>query len=71
MAIYTIADLHLSFGTNKPMSIFGENWEGHDEKIKKNWESKVKPEDTVILPGDFSWAMYLEDTFLDFTYLNQ
>lgn len=70
MAIYVIADLHLSFSQNKPMSIFGENWEGHSEKIKNNWISKVKPEDTVVLPGDFSWAMYLQDTYKDFEYLN-
>lgn len=70
MAIYTIADLHLSFGEDKPMSIFGENWEGHSEKIKNNWIAKVKPEDTVVLPGDFSWSMYLENTYKDFEYLN-
>ncbi|MEI3393363.1 MAG: metallophosphoesterase [Clostridia bacterium] len=70
MAIYVIADLHLSFSQDKPMSIFGENWEGHSEKIKNNWISKVKPEDTVVLPGDFSWAMYLQDTYKDFEYLN-
>ncbi|MCI9177192.1 MAG: serine/threonine protein phosphatase [Clostridia bacterium] len=70
MAIYTIADLHLSFAQSKPMDIFGENWVNHEEKIKSNWIKKVKPDDTVILPGDFSWAMYLEDAFLDFRYLN-
>ena len=70
MAIYVIADLHLSFSQDKPMSIFGENWEEHSEKIKNNWISKVKPEDTVVLPGDFSWAMYLQDTYKDFEYLN-
>lgn len=70
MAIYVIADLHLSFSQDKPMSIFGENWEGHSEKIKNNWISKVKLEDTVVLPGDFSWAMYLQDTYKDFEYLN-
>ncbi len=70
MAIYTIADLHLSFGENKPMDIFGGNWEGHSEKIKNNWIAKVKPEDTVILLGDFSWAMYLKDSYQDFYYLN-
>lgn len=70
MAIYVIADLHLSFSQDKPMSIFGENWEGHSEKIKNNWISKVKPEDTIVLPGDFSWAMYLQDTYKDFEYLN-
>ena len=71
MSIYVIADLHLSFNNNKPMNIFGENWNNHEEKIKKNWLEKVKPEDTVILPGDFSWATYLEDTKLDFKYLNE
>ena len=70
MAIYAIADLHLSFLQDKPMNIFGDNWENHAEKIKKNWIEKVKPEDTVVLAGDFSWAMYLNDTKLDFKYLN-
>lgn len=70
MAIYAIADLHLSFEENKPMNIFGENWEGHSEKIRNNWIKKVKPEDTVVLPGDFSWSMYLENTYKDFEYLN-
>lgn len=71
MSIYTIGDLHLSFYENKPMSIFGENWEGHEEKIKKDWIEKVKENDLVILPGDFSWSMYLKDTYEDFSYLNQ
>lgn len=69
MAIYTIADLHLSFNTNKPMDIFGQNWQKYEEKIKQDWESKVKSEDIVILPGDFSWAMYLEETEKDFEFL--
>ena len=71
MAIYTIADLHLSFSENKPMSIFGENWEKHEEKIKQNWLQTVKENDLVVLPGDFSWAMYLEDTKEDFAYLEK
>ena len=71
MSIYVIADLHLSFLENKPMEVFGSNWENHAEKIKKNWIEKVKEEDCVILPGDFSWAMYLKDTILDFDYLNK
>ncbi len=70
MSIYVIADLHLSFAQPKPMSIFGEKWANHEEKIRKSWEEKVKPGDTVILPGDFSWAMYLEETYKDFEYLN-
>ena len=70
LAIYTIGDLHLSFANPKPMSIFGENWLNHEEKIKKDWLDKVKEEDTVIHPGDFSWAMHLEDTKKDFEFLN-
>ena len=70
MSIYAIGDLHLSFQENKPMSIFGENWQNHEEKIAIDWKSRVKEEDTVILPGDFSWAMYLENTYEDFRYLN-
>ena len=42
MAIYAIADLHLSLNTDKPMDIFGANWENHSEKIKKDWTEKVK-----------------------------
>ena len=71
MAIYTIGDLHLSFYENKPMSIFGSNWEGHEEKIKKNWIENVKEKDLVVLPGDFSWSTYLDYTYEDFSYLNK
>ena len=71
MSIYVIGDLHLSFKENKPMSIFGDNWEGHEEKIKNNWIENVKEKDLVILPGDFSWATYLKDTDMDFEYLNK
>lgn len=71
MSIFTIGDLHLSFKQNKPMSIFGANWEKHEEKIKKDWKQKVQENDLVILPGDFSWATYLEDTYEDFKYLNE
>ena len=71
MSIYTIGDLHLSFSQDKPMDIFGKNWENHEEKIKQDWINKVKDEDTVIIPGDFSWATYLEQTYLDFKFLNE
>lgn len=70
MSIYVIADLHLSLRRPKPMDIFGENWAGHEEKIKENWIKNVKENDLVVLPGDFSWETYLEDTKLDFEYLN-
>ena len=48
---------------------FGQNWEKHDEKIANSWKSKVNNDDLVVLPGDFSWAMKLEDTKQDFEYL--
>ncbi len=70
MSIYVIGDLHLSYSVDKPMDVFGMNWENHAEKIRENWIKKVKEEDTVILPGDFSWATYLEDTYKDFVFLN-
>ena len=70
MSIYAIADLHLSFSENKPMDIFGDNWIGHEEKIKKDWIEKVTDNDVVILPGDFSWSMHLEETKKDFEYIN-
>ena len=71
MSIYAIADLHLSLNESKPMDIFGDNWYKHEEKIKKDWIEKVNDDDLVILPGDFSWAMYLEDTYKDFEYINK
>ena len=70
MSIYVIGDLHLSFGVDKPMNIFGDNWENHEEKIRTNWIKTVTDRDTVILPGDFSWAMKLEESIKDFEFLN-
>lgn len=70
MSIYTIGDLHLSFHEDKPMGIFGENWKGHEEKIKEDWIKKVNENDLVVIPGDFSWSTYLKDTYEDFSYLN-
>jgi predicted phosphohydrolase len=70
MSIYAISDLHLDFDGNKPMDIFGTNWENHFEKIKQNWINNVNTNDLVILPGDFSWAMHLKDTYKDFEYIN-
>lgn len=71
MSIFVIADLHLSFKNPKPMNIFGDNWENHEEKIKNDWMQKVTDKDVVVLPGDFSWAMSLEDAYLDFKFLNE
>ena len=70
MSLYAIGDLHLSFGVDKPMNIFGSKWDRYEEKIEKDWMAKVKETDTVILLGDFSWAMYLEEAEKDFMFLN-
>lgn len=70
MSIYAIADLHLSFSENKPMDIFGENWEKHEQKVRENWLKKVDDDDLVVLPGDFSWAMHLKDAKEDFKFLD-
>lgn len=69
MAVYAIADLHLSFGVKKPMDIF-RGWENHETRIKNNWERLVKPEDTVVIPGDISWAMTIDEAEKDFNFID-
>ena len=65
MNVYAIGDLHLSFTEDKPMAVFGDNWKGHFEKIKKDWTEQVKEEDVVLIPGDISWAMKMENALVD------
>lgn len=70
MSVYGISDLHLSFGTNKPMNIFGKVWDNYEDRIKSNWQKTVKPEDFVVIAGDISWATYLTEAKKDFEYIN-
>ena len=72
MAVYAIADLHLSTldSTNKSMEVFGRRWEGYTERLKRNWEHLVTDEDTVIIPGDISWALSLEEAESDLRYID-
>ncbi|NLG25134.1 MAG: phosphohydrolase [Clostridiales bacterium] len=65
MAIYAIADLHLPGGDAKPMDLFGAQWERHFDRIADDWRARVGPDDCVLLPGDLSWAMRLEDALPD------
>ena len=65
MNIYAISDLHLSLTADKPMDIFGSGWEGHFEKIKADWLEKVTAEDVVLIAGDISWAMKMDDALVD------
>ena len=71
MAIFAISDLHLSLNGEKPMDVFGSHWENYIDRMQEQWNRVIKQEDLVLIPGDISWAMYLEDTVADFTYLNQ
>lgn len=64
MAVFAISDLHLP-AREKPMDIFGPHWENHFERIAEDWLERVKAEDTVLLPGDLTWAMRLEDALED------
>lgn len=66
MKVFAISDLHLSVNNPKPMDIFGPTWEGYLEKIVVDWKEKVTDKDLVLMCGDFSWAMKLEQTKEDF-----
>lgn len=69
MPVFAIADLHLSFTVNKPMDRFGPQWTGHPEKIARAWRERVTPQDTVLVCGDTSWAMRLDEAAADLAYL--
>ena len=70
MALYAIGDLHLSFGADKPMDIFGDNWINHAEKLKQGF-AKLNEDDLTILCGDLSWAMSLENALPDFHFMDE
>lgn len=65
MKVFAISDFHLSGRQNKPMDIYGDKWIGHFDKIKEDWCNKVSGEDVVLIAGDISWAMALEDGLYD------
>jgi len=69
MAVYTIADLHLSGSVDKPMDVFGHRWQGYAEKIESRWRALVEEDDTVVVPGDISWAMTMEEAEADFRFI--
>jgi uncharacterized protein len=65
MNIFAIGDLHLGGGTGKTMDRFGEHWRDHDQKIFTSWERLVGDDDLVIVAGDTSWAMHLNEAMVD------
>ena len=72
MSLYTIADLHLSTldTTNKSMEVFGKSWADYITRIENNWRRLITDEDTVVIPGDISWALSLEEAESDLTNLD-
>lgn len=71
MALYAISDLHLAISIDKPMDIFGDRWTNYMQKLKENWKQIVREDDFVIIPGDISWATYLEQAVEDFRYIEE
>ncbi len=70
MHVWALADLHLSFGVpDKQMDVFGEKWRDHPEKIKTAWESRVSPDDLVLIAGDISWGKHLEEAIPDLEWI--
>lgn len=69
MSLYVIADLHLSLGTDKPMNIF-EGWDNYVGRLEENWKATVSEDDTVVVCGDISWAMTLQEALKDLEFLN-
>lgn len=69
MALFAIADTHLSLGTNKSMTVFS-GWDDYVQRLEENWRNLVKPEDTVVIAGDISWGMNLKQAKDDFAFLH-
>lgn len=70
MALFAISDLHLALSGEKPMDVFGEHWYKHDEKIRENWINNIKDTDTVLIAGDISWSMNMEEGMDDLKWIN-
>jgi hypothetical protein len=71
MSLFVLADLHLCKGDpTKTMSVFS-GWDDYQERIERNWLETVNEEDTIVLPGDISWGMSLEEAALDFRFIEE
>ena len=71
MRVFAIGDLHFDSKKEKPMDIFGSNWIDHEEKIVRNWQKSVSDDDLVLIPGDISWAIRLEDAIKDLEIIDK
>jgi uncharacterized protein len=63
--LLAIADPHLSSVHGKRMDVFGGNWQGHPEVFFERWRETVLNDDVVLIAGDISWAMKLEEALAD------
>ncbi len=70
MGLFAIGDLHLSLGSNKPMDVFGAQWTDHPIKIQKRWLDQIRAEDMVLIPGDISWGMTLDEAMPDLQFID-
>lgn len=71
MALFGISDLHLSFGVNKPMDIFGDVWKDYEKKIENNWKQQATQNDTIIIAGDISWGIDFKEAYKDFEFIEK
>ncbi len=71
MRIFAMSDLHLSEASGKPMDVFGPRWKNHTEKMKKNWDEMLNSEDVMIISGDVSWGLKLEEAVPDFQWIHE
>lgn len=71
MKVYAISDLHLSSVVKKPMDIFGDGWQNHFQKISEDWLRKVSDDDVVLLGGDMSWGLTLDEAEPDYRLVAQ
>ena len=72
MKLFAIADLHLAFDENidKPMDKFGPGWENHTSRLRENWERLITDDDVVMIPGDISWALRIDEAIADFDWIH-
>ncbi len=69
MSVYAISDLHLAQSIDKPMDVFGGKWADYMDKISESWNKKVTEDDCIVIPGDISWATYLDEAVADFQFI--
>ena len=71
MSLFVMADLHLDIKSNqKSMEVFGNRWQGYVSKIQKNWTHLITDEDVVVIPGDISWALNLNESLYDLQWID-